>query len=124
MPGDAANDSKSENKVQIDFTNLLTVYGSITLDNNMYFKVGYVQVDVETNETLATGGAYPDTDLNGYTIGLGYNMDRDDGKFIRVEASYLDLDGATVTNSNDGTKTVSADGIDGYGAKVSIGKSF
>ena len=51
-------------------------------------------------------------------------MDLSDGVFARIEASYMDLDGATLTNDNDSTKSVKADGISGYGAGISIGKSF
>ena len=36
----------------------------------------------------------------------------------------MELDGATLTNDNDSTKSVTVDGIEGYGARVSIGKSF
>ena len=77
-----------------------------------------------TNESLATGGAYGDTTLEGYTIGLGYNANLNNGTFVRVEANYLDFDGATLTNTADSTKSVSADGFDGYGARISVGKSF
>jgi hypothetical protein len=83
-----------------------------------------MQVEAITKENLATGGAYGDTTLEGFTIGLGYNMEMGDGMFVRAEASYMDIDGATLTNANDSTKSVSADGIEGYGAAVSIGKSF
>ena len=51
-------------------------------------------------------------------------MDMADGMFARFEASYMDLDGATLTNKNDSTKSVKADGISGYGAGISVGKSF
>ena len=117
-------DSESANKVQVDFENLITLYAIAKGDTGVYGKVGYVQVDVVTNENLATGGSYGDTDLSGYTVALGYDKGLDDGKFIRLEANYMDLGGATLTNKNDATKKVSADGITGYGAKLSIGKSF
>ena len=51
-------------------------------------------------------------------------MDLDDGMFVRAEAAYMDINGTTLVNANDSTKSVSADGITGYGAAVSIGKSF
>ena len=51
-------------------------------------------------------------------------MDLADGMFARFEANYMDLDGATVTNSNDSNKSVKVDGISGYGAGISIGKTF
>ena len=36
----------------------------------------------------------------------------------------MELDGVTLTNTNDSTKSISADGVSGYGAKIAIGKSF
>ena len=83
-----------------------------------------MQVEVITDENLATGGAYGNADLDGYSIALGYNMDLADGMFVRAEASYMSLDGVTLTNDNDSTKSVKADGISGYGAGISVGKSF
>jgi hypothetical protein len=113
------------NKVKVAFTDLTTAYGSVTFPGtDIYAKVGYVQVDVETKETLATGGAYGNTDLDGYTIALGYNRDMDNATFVRLEAMYMDLDGATLVNTTDATKSITADGISGYGARLSVGKAF
>tara|TARA_S200000501_G_scaffold339345_1_gene346868 strand:+ start:917 stop:1618 length:702 start_codon:yes stop_codon:yes gene_type:complete len=118
------DDSESRNTVKVSFDDLTTVYALLNATDNIYAKVGYVQVELITEENLATGGSYPNVDLDGYTLALGYNMDLADGVFARFEASYMDLDGATVTNDNDSTKSVKADGISGYGAGISIGKSF
>ena len=46
------------------------------------------------------------------------------GTFLRLEAHTMSLDGVTLTNTADSTKSVTADGVSGYGAKLSIGKSF
>ena len=81
-------------------------------------------VDVKTNETLATGGSYGDTNLDGTIFGVGYNRDLDNGAFVRLEANMMDFDGVTLTNKNDSNKSVSVDGIDGYGARISVGRSF
>ena len=124
LPEDAGNDNASTNTVKISFDDLTTVYALFNVNDNVYAKVGYVEVEVVTDENLATGGAYPNTDLDGYTIALGYSMDLANGMFARFEGSYMDLDGATVTNDNDATKSVSADGISGYGAGISLGKTF
>ena len=83
-----------------------------------------MQVELITEESLGTGGAYGNDTLEGYTFGLGYNHNYGDGMFVRAEAAYIDIDGTTLTNTNDSTKSVSADGISGYGAAVSVGKSF
>ena len=117
-------DGKQRNTVKVSFDDLTTIYALLNATDNIYAKIGYVEVEVVTDENLGTGGAYGNTDLDGYTIALGYSMDFADGLFARFEASYMDLDGATVTNDNDATKSVKADGISGYGAGISLGKTF
>ena len=112
------------NTVKISFEDLTTIYAIANLNDNVYAKVGYVEVELITDENLGTGGAYGNTTIDGYSLALGYSMDLSDGVFARIEASYMDLDGATLTNDNDSTKSVKADGISGYGAGISIGKSF
>ena len=112
------------NKVQIDFEDYTTVYAAIYLNENVYAKAGYVQVDAITNEVLATGGSYGNETFDGYTLGLGYNRDLDNGAFVRFEGNYTDFDGVTATNTADTTKSITIDGITGYGAKISVGKNF
>ena len=112
------------NKVQIDFQDLTTLYAMFFATENIYLKAGFTQVDVKTNESLATGGSYGDTTLDGYTVGLGFNQDMDNGMFVRFEASVMELDGATLVNKNDTTKKVTADGIEGVTAALSLGKTF
>ena len=123
LPADPGSGEKV-NTVSLSFEDLTTIYALININDNVYVKAGYLDVEVVTEETLATGGSYGNTSLDGYEIALGYSMDLADGMFARIEASYMDLDGATLTNKNDSTKSVKADGISGYGAGISIGKSF
>ena len=123
LPADPGSGEK-RNTVKISFEDLTTIYALANINDNVYAKVGYVEVDIITDENLATGGAYGNTSLDGYSIALGYSMDMADGMFARIEASYMDLDGASLTNDNDTTKSVKVDGISGYGAGISIGKSF
>tara|TARA_B100000900_G_scaffold148919_1_gene126376 strand:- start:257 stop:958 length:702 start_codon:yes stop_codon:yes gene_type:complete len=123
LPADPGSGEK-RNTVKVSFEDLTTIYALANINDNVYAKVGYVQVEVITDENLATGGAYGNADLDGYSIALGYNMDLADGMFVRAEASYMSLDGVTLTNDNDSTKSVKADGISGYGAGISVGKSF
>ena len=44
--------------------------------------------------------------------------------FFRLEANYMDFDGAEKTNSNDANKKIKVDGITGFGGKISVGRSF
>lgn len=112
------------NRAEVHFDEITTIYASYFLTENLYAKAGYIKADVLTKEVLGTGGAYPNTDIDGLVFGLGYERDLASGLFVRLEASYTDLDGVSVTNTNDSTKSISVDGITGYGALLSIGKSF
>ena len=117
-------DSAGTNSVQVDFKDLTTLYAMINLTDNFYAKAGVMTVDVVTNETLATGGAYGNTNLDGTMLAVGYARNLDNGAFVRLEGTFMEFDGVELTNTNDSTKSVKVDGIDGYGAKLSIGKSF
>lgn len=112
------------NKVDVTFENMITAYVTASSPNGVYAKVGYVEVDVATNEVLATGSKYPDTSLEGYIIGVGYNHDIDDSMFVRLEANLMEFDDVSVTSTVDTNKSIEASGIEGYGARISIGKSF
>ena len=112
------------NTAEVHIEDMYTVYASLFVTDNIYVKAGYTQADVLTKEVLKTGGAYPDTDIDGLTVGLGYDKDLAGGMFIRMEANFSEFDSVQVTNSNDTTKKVTVDGVSGYGARLSIGKSF
>ena len=123
LPEDAGNDNASTNTVKISFEDLTTAY-VLVRNENVYLKAGVLQVDLITEESLGTGGAYDNDTLEGFTVGIGYNMDLPDGMFVRAEVAHIEIDGTTLTNKNDTTKSVSADGLTGLGAAVSVGKSF
>jgi len=122
-PATHSGDAAGTNKVQVDFEDLTTLYAMINL-GPMYVKAGLMTVDVVTNESLATGGSYGNTSLDGTMFAVGMDRDLDNGAFIRLEGTVMDFDGASLTNQNDSTKSVKVDGISGYGARISVGKSF
>ena len=96
----------------------------VDFNNNFYGKVGYMQVEAVTNESLGTGGAYGDETLTGYTLGIGYETDLDNGAFVRLEGNWMQIGGETFTNTVNTSTNVVVDDIDGYGARLSIGRSF
>ena len=113
------------NKAQVDFTDLMTLYAIIRPnDSGVYGKLGVMTVEVETNESLGTGSTYPDTDMDGVLVALGYDRDLDNGNFVRIEGSYMSLGGVTVTSSNNSDNSVTTDDVEGFGATISVGKSF
>ena len=112
------------NKIQVDFEHMTTLYAGVMLNDNLYVKAGFVQVDVITNEDLGTGSSYGDTELDGSMFGFGYHNAMDNGMFIRVEGSYMDFDGATQTSSSNADRKIELTSLDGVTGKVSFGKSF
>lgn len=112
------------NVAEVHIEDLTTVYASLSLNDNFYVKAGYSKGDVLTIENLGTGGAYPDTTIDGIVVGLGYDRDLPNGMFLRMELNAMEYDSVQVTNSNDATKQITVDGVGGYGARLSIGKSF
>ena len=121
----SATASSVTNTVQVDFENLITLYAkSSPNDSGVYGKVGLISVDVNTNESLGTGSKYPDTDMTGVLLAVGIDRDLDNGAFVRLEGSYMNLGGVTVTSSNNSDNSVTTDDVEGYGATVSVGKSF
>ena len=112
-----------ENKVQIDFEDLTTLYVVLKANDNFYVKAGMMQVDVITNESLGTGSTYANTDLDGTLLGFGYNNTFGNGMFVRAETNYMDFDSQKLTSSAN-SNTVEISQLHGVSAKLSVGKSF
>jgi hypothetical protein len=111
------------NKVQVEFNDLNTLYLTAQVTDNLYVKLGKVSVDLQTNESLATGSKYADTSLDGSMYGIGYN--RELGPlFLRLEGTMMDLGGASLTSSTNAENSVKMNNLEGASAKFSIGKSF
>ena len=110
-----------ENKIQVDFEELMHVYLSMNITDNAFVKVGTGSVDVITNENMGTGAVYGNTSMDLIVYGVGYTNSFDNGAFIRVEGQYMDFDGASLVS---GDNTISVSGVDGLTGKLSIGKSF
>jgi len=116
--------TRKTNKVQVDFEDLTTLYVSLSLTENFYVKAGIVQVDVITKESLATGSAYGNGDLDGTMYGLGYHTEFGNGMFARFEGSVMDLGGQKLTSTTNSDNTVELKDVVGATGKISIGKSF
>ena len=121
---DASGSARVTNKVDVSFEDMRTIYAMVTTEVGAYFKIGYTEVDVKTNENLGTGGKYGDTTLEGMILGVGYTHNLADGMFVRAEGNLMEFDSVTLTNTADSNKSIKADDIEGYGARISIGRSF
>ena len=109
------------NTVKVGFSQHLTLYAVVPImDTGAFIRAGVIRVDVETRELLNTGSTYPDADVFGGTLSLGYQHDLDWG-FVRAEAGHTEYETITVTSNNN--HKVDAD-VNGNWGKISIGKSF
>ena len=116
----------STNKIQVDFTEIKTVYARIGLIGGSYFKVGTVSGNIETNETMATssqsGSTVGDQDLEGTTYGFGYALTHDSGLQVRFEGLYADYNTFAVTDSSGDKYTVNK--MEGVTASIKVAKAF
>ncbi len=115
--------TQKTNTVQVDFKDLTTAYIGVSITDSLYAKIGMMNVDIITNETLGTGSSYGNTDMDGTVAAVGYHMENDSGVFFRAEGSVMDFDGADVTSAN-GVNKITLDKLDGASAKISVGKAF
>ena len=81
-------------------------------------------VDVITNESLATGSSYDNTDMDGTVFGLGYDRELDNGIFFRVEGAYMEFDDKSLTSTTNSENTITLKDLQGASASISIGKAF
>lgn len=112
------------NTVKATFKDHTTLYANINMPFNTYLKLGYHMVDVATQENLGTGGAYPDVDTTGMTVGLGYQHSADNGMFARIELSVSEYDNVTAQNSNESDKEITVSDMYGAAASFKVGKTF
>tara|TARA_B100001996_G_C18557567_1_gene553323 strand:- start:143 stop:799 length:657 start_codon:yes stop_codon:yes gene_type:complete len=83
--------------------NLLAIYATFPLMNNFYGRVGMMEVDVTTEETLPNG-TYGNVSVDGWQAGIGVNMTEN----ASLEIVYTDFDAFTLASSS-GSTSVTAD---------------
>ena len=126
----SATDSTAlRNTVKADFEDLTTLYAIIDIPfAGMYLKAGYVQADIETRESLATGSKYPNVDTSGFTAGFGFEH-AIDSLFVRLEATASQYDDVSASSTSSESEQTTAHKVDiddmmSAHAKISIGYAF
>ena len=127
--GDCSSSTTKTNKAMVSFQDMTTIYANLSLPavgpiEGLYLKAGYISADVETKENLGTGGSYNNVEIDGMIAGLGYNMELDNGFFLRAEILGSDMDDVTASNTTDSTKKVVISDIWGATASFRVGKTF
>jgi len=125
--GQATGDQIIDGKIQ----DLASIYLTIPVGTSgAYFKAGYIQATLITNETLATGSKYEDIDMTGTQVGGGYEGAIGDMAFWRAEGSYqmwedLSASGSEANNgTTDTTKNKITAELGSVTGTLSIGMKF
>ena len=114
------------NTAQASFSDLTTVYLQARMLGGLYTKIMYHNVNVVTNESLGTGGTYPDREIEGLGLGIGYQHDFDvmGGMFIRAEVTASGYESVKAVNTTDVTKNITVTDIYGAQGSIKLGKTF
>ncbi|MBC8296029.1 MAG: hypothetical protein H8E55_09575 [Pelagibacterales bacterium] len=112
------------NTVKATFENHTTAYIAVPVWGGLYVKAGGIYVDINTQESLGTGGSYGNADTKGITAGFGYQHDVQDGFSVRFEALAASYDDVTSTNSNNTTTSVKVTDMMGASGRISLLKTF
>ena len=111
----ASGTDPGKSTVSASFVDLTTVYAKINILplGGTYVKLGFSQVDVIINESMASGNTYGDVNTQGYTAGIGYAHEISNGLAIRGEITASQFDDVRTTNgvttstvANGGKNTV------------------
>ena len=110
------------------YLNGLTTYLIKSLDSGFLIKVGMASADINTKETLGTGSTYGNKSVDGAHYGIGYDINRDSGAFVRTSLEHTDFDEITlksgVADAVTGTFNNVKANVDVTMVKFSIGKKF
>tara|TARA_B100000886_G_scaffold286059_1_gene210577 strand:+ start:2681 stop:3394 length:714 start_codon:yes stop_codon:yes gene_type:complete len=95
---------------------------------NLFAKVGYTEIDVNTNEVASeNGGNYGNATLDGFMYGIGYKTKPTDSTKIKFAYEATDFDTLSLTSSGNSvaseTNKITAD-LDTWAVKVSFGFEF
>ena len=92
---DTATSTSRTQTAAAEVSNHMTLYANYYVNDSLYLHLGYVDVDVNTNESLDTGSKYGNASINGIQYGFGLQMTDN----IRFEAAYTDYDNVSITSS-------------------------
>ena len=87
-----------------------------------YFKVGFAQIDVNTQENAPTnGGTYGNATLDGFAIGIGAKQDFGSDSYAKISLEYVDFEDLSLSSSSN--NSINAD-LDITELNISFGKRF
>ena len=126
--GDAAGKTDATSTVSVSFEQYMQYYVKMNVPlGGTFVKLGYVTVDAETNEKQASGNSYPDAELEGVMVSIGYQHDATDGIGVRLELQGHSFDDVVVDNGKATTANynkITISDMIGASATLSVVKTF
>ena len=120
-----ATGASSSNTAKASFSDKTTVYVQARMLGGLYTKIMYHNVNVISQESLSTGGAYGDQTIEGLGLGIGYQHDLSDlGIFVRAEVTASGYENVKAVNTNDVNKVITITDMYGAEGSIKIGKTF
>ena len=128
-PDDGIDASGGAQVVDGKINDLITLYLTLPVgDSGAYFKGGYMQATMVTNESLATGSKYENIDLTGFQVGGGYEGSLGDMAFWRAEGTFQMWEDISASGSEadgtDGTKNKVTAELGSITGSLSVGMKF
>ena len=129
-----ASDTSGTNSVDVNLSSSIMLYVEQAVEipgldilGSPYVRIGYSQIELETDETTPTGSTYGDESMDGYHLGLGVKGDLDAGGFWKTALTAAVYDGATFTGSSDVNSvnnTIELEDFNTFTLSFSVGQSF
>ena len=116
--------SMKTNTVKAEFENIIGIYATVKVPFGLYLKAGYKEAEVATQESMETNSSYPDQDVDGWMLGLGWEKVADNGVFARLEANATLWDEVSVDSDAGTYANIKIKDMMSARATLSLGKSF
>jgi len=114
--------------IAADVDDLVNIYLTLPVGTGAYIKAGWMMATMNTKENLTTGSKYDNIDMEGISIGGGYEGELGDMMFWRAEGTYQHWDDISASGSEAGGTSGSRNKITaelaGVTGSLSVGLKF
>lgn len=127
--GTATTTSASrEFSANAEIENFGIAYVEMPIYSSLYVRLGYAQIDVNTQEKASgNGGTYPNVTLGGLNYGVGLKNKINDNILVKLSFEATDFEtlgvSSTGNSANSTVNSVSAE-LDTWAAKIALGYEF
>ena len=124
--GGAGDQDTTDSKVEVSVEMPIMIYALLQNDAGAFLKLGASYANVATKETITTGSQYPDAEVYGGHVSVGFERPfGDTGYDFRFEGGYSGYTNITVVNDQTARPTkIHVNDLDGVTARFSILKTY